>query len=92
MSPHNIMKRRGFIGSLIGCIGIPFIPKETKPPVYTMEMKSVNVVANPRKIKAKWTEKGHLEYLLYAAMVADIQKEIDNEVIEKLCNTAIEMG
>lgn len=81
------MKRRGFIGSLIGCLGIPYIPNETKLPVYTMEMKSVNVVGTPRKLKAKWTEEGYNKYLL-TKMSADIQKEIDREVLEKLIKMA----
>lgn len=80
------MKRRGFIGSLIGCIGIPFIQKDEKIPVYTMEIKSTNVVVGPRKLKARRTD--DVESDLINMMRIDIQKEIDQEVINKMLASA----
>jgi len=75
------MKRRGFIGSLIGCFGIPFIPKDVKNPVYEMEIKSTKIVGT-RKLKAKWTN--DMEKDLVYMMSIDIQKEIDRELINKM--------
>lgn len=84
------MKRRRFIGSLVGFIGLPFIP--FKP---MMEIKSANIVYKPRKLKAKWTY--DCESDLMSMMLIDIQDEIDQdeidrEVLGKLLTSAKRMG
>jgi len=73
------MKRRGFIGSLVGFIGLPFIP-----------IKSTYIDCKPRKLKAKWTY--DCESDLMSMMCIDIQEEIDREILGKLLTSAKRMG
>ena len=67
------MKRRGFIGSLLGFLAAPSLP-------ITLPIKSSGIIYAP------YIPITHscIESTLAATMIKEIQKEIDREVIETI--------
>tara|TARA_R110002167_G_scaffold45083_1_gene135558 strand:- start:28318 stop:28539 length:222 start_codon:yes stop_codon:yes gene_type:complete len=67
------MKRRGFIGSLLGFLAAPRLPT-------TLPIKSSGIIYGPY-IPITYS---CIEDMLAATMSREIQKEIDREVIEAI--------
>lgn len=75
------MKRRGFIGSLMGLLVAPRLP-------ITLPIESSGIIYAPY-IPITYS---CVENMLTAQMIREIQEEIDREVIDKLLTSTKSMG